>query len=374
MKSTPLLFGYVVVLVPPALLCISTNSGHPWLTCICFVLASPVTRFLVGVYRPRPLVVSEMLASLLHKLPWLYVATLAICLPASAAALADISADRPLDLLGFGVSLWTVLTFGTFPAHELLHRRNKSAAIAGSICAGACGYPILGLEHVAHHLNPGRTAVPEWAKVNESVWSFCFRRIQDALRTAASSDSAMRRSQQWLPALRPLTAGVATWAATSLMFFSLAGVRGLWVYGAACVDVVLAIQIMTYVQHWGLGDDSFPDAHSRELAWEDDCLMQAWLTMNDSFHMAHHREPETPYYFLQPAPTAPRQPGCYVVMLHACLVPSIWRRLMRPVLEAFVSGSPLVCEPGRRALCITPTRRLDTPSRESVDISGENTS
>lgn len=148
-----------------------------------------------------------------------------------------------------------------------------------------------------------------------------------------------------------LAAGVAT-------FWVFAGLAGLVMYLVAAASVVLSMQIMTFVQHWGLGDDEFERARERELAWEDDCLMQAWMTLGNSFHMAHHREPEAAYYYLQPSSGAPRQPGCYVAMLVICVMPKLWRRLMLPVLSSFKTDQPIVCDPGRRVLCISPSRLI----------------
>lgn len=361
-----ILLGYFAILLPPAVLVGSIQYGHPWATFACFVLASPITRLVFGVYRPRPLETSERASSILFGLPALHLVVLATCLPIAAFQLGAEKVTGSPGLTGFTFSLWTTMIFGTFPAHEMLHRRSRTSAIAGSTAAGMCGYPILGLEHAAHHARPGDSHHPEWPRADESVWSFAWRRLPDAIASAVHGDSGMRISGAWPPLVRPLTAGVFGTLLSAAAFFALSGTRGLVLYCCAALSVFLSMQIMTYVQHWGLGEDSVADAAGRELAWEDDCLMQAWITLNSSFHMAHHREAEAPYYFIQPSSDAPRQPGCYVVMLVACLCPAVWRRFMVPVLDAFANSRSLVCEPGRRVLCFKPSRSL--PHRSALPI------
>lgn len=362
MFANLVLAGYFVVLLPPVVLVESMQAGYPWATFSLFIVASPITRFIFGTYGSRALRVSERATSILFALPSLYLCVLALCLPIAAVQLGNAKVAGGFGIAGFALSLWTVMMFGTFPAHEMLHRRSKAAALAGSVVAGICGYPILGLEHTGHHARPGDSHHPEWARVSESVWHFAGRRMIASVIGAVNGDHAMRASGVWPAFARPLPVGVLATGITASMFFIASGFQGLIVYTCAAVSVFFSMQVMTYVQHWGLGEDSMHDASTRELAWEDDCLMQAWITMNNSFHMAHHRAAEVPYFFVQPSPNAPRQPGCYVVMLHACLVPAVWRRLMLPVLDAFANGRSSVCDPGRRVLCITPSRRLPNSS------------
>lgn len=160
----------------------------------------------------------------------------------------------------------------------------------------------------------------------------------------------MRATGEW-GAFTPMACGIAGGIFAAATAFLLAGLAGLLTYLCAVIGVALAMQIMTFVQHWGLGSTGKAD----DLAWEDDCSMQAWLTLNNSFHAAHHRQQNVPFFYLRLAEGAPRQPGCYVVMLSASIVPPVWRRLMLPVLEAYSQDKTVVCRPGRRAICIRPS-------------------
>lgn len=366
------LWGYGLVLAPPALLAWSVHSGHPWWTFLLFVAASPITRALFGVHSQRESVISERAAAVLNWLPAVYAASLTVALWSTAIALRTVVFSMP-ELIGLGLSLWTVLVFGLFPSHELLHRPSRASIRLGSAVAGMCGYPVWGLEHATHHARPGACDEAEWPRPDESVWQFVHRRTPVAIKNAIAKDESLRRVTKWTRGTSPLVVGVASLLLVSVVFTALAGMTGLIVYGVSAASVALSAQIMTYVQHWGLGDGSIPDARLKELAWEDDCLMQAWLTLNNSFHLAHHRDPQVPYYFLRPSEDSPRQPGCYVAMLGVCVVPPLWNRLMLPVLASYKRDERYVCAPGRRAICITPSRLLRAAPVENETISHHQT-
>ena len=177
------LAGYAIVLVPPLMLVAGMETGHAYMAFVFFVLCSPITRFIFGVYKPREVVVTKMWGFVLNSLPmaWLVVTLLSF---ADAARLVNAGAVAGWDLLGFGLSLWTVMVFGTFPAHEMLHKRSRTLIRLGAFMSGVAGYPISGTEHVVHHARRGNTALVEWARRDQSVWSFVGKRIPMAIRNA----------------------------------------------------------------------------------------------------------------------------------------------------------------------------------------------
>jgi hypothetical protein len=355
MRNRLVPLGFLIVLLPPIVLVFGAKAGLPWLAFLIFVASSPITRALFGTYPSSPMVVSERLCNILYALPFNYLLVFLALLPLGAASLVSGALPSASDRIWFAASLWTVLTFGTFPAHEMIHRSSKTWIRLGSFLAGLCGYPILSIEHTVHHRSPGNVADAEWPRITESVWQFAPRRLVTAVRNAICNDNSLRHSGQW-GSLTPLVFGSAGLLTAITAFGLIAGLIGILIYTCAALMVVFAMQVMTYVQHWGLGADSVDFANERELAWEDDCLMQAWLTMGNSFHHSHHVSSAEFYVFVRPSPIAPRQPGCYVVGLVSSMVPSLWRRMMIPVLANWKSDPNMVCQPGRRLICVVPSK------------------
>ena len=159
------------------------------------------------------------------------------------------------------------LLFGTCVAHELIHRRDKRQAMLGHVLAGICGYPALGMEHLAHHARPGDTRLAEYPLKDESVWQFAGRRmwrIGSELFGPAAPIWSLRAQMPNLvrTAYRRCLSTALTWAS----FAAIGGWPGACLYLAMMIGVAFGVQLITYIQHWGLGDDSIPDRIATAVA------------------------------------------------------------------------------------------------------------
>lgn len=330
--------GYLAIFIAPGLLLLGVWIDQPSLAFGTVMLVFPLLRGVFGGTRPRGFRWNETIATSLDRLPVVHAL---VFVAAVAAVLEHVHAgaiDRGSKAVGLGLSLWVAMLLATCVAHELIHRRSRFDALVGHCLAGIAGYPFLGREHLIHHGRAGETRSPQWPRVNETVWKFTSRRVPFVLRDAAHAVGA---SRLWFSAT----------LATGLAFGIAGGANGLAAYMVAAAGVGLFMQILTYVQHWGLGDDHVDGADRVHYAWEDDCRFQAWVTLNISLHQAHHRASRLPYYRLVLADDSPRLPSGYVVMMLICLVPNWWRKLMRPALEHWKARPANPRSPGRSLTC-----------------------
>lgn len=343
--------GYLVVLLPPVLLFAGVAYGFPSLAFIALIVVAPFLRALLGDVSKPPPEWSEAAATALHTLPNVTAAVYGLSLIGVLWQMHASQAGLPF-YIGLGLSLWAVFIFGSCVAHELVHRRDRGSKWLGQVLSGLIGYPLLEHEHRAHHAGGGSSAAPEWPRVDESVWSFAARRGRHALRSAweGNVEFAQRRGRRYFGGLH---VAIPATMATAGGFIWAAGMAGAITYVVVAVAVAWSMHAVTYVQHWGLGDDSVGDAAVRDLGWEDHCRLQAWLTLGISFHQAHHHGNGVPFYRLAPEEGAPRQPGGYVVLLVASLVPPLWRGLMLPALERWKADPSQQRAAGRRLICIS---------------------
>lgn len=342
--------GYLIVLLPPILLFLGVAYDFPLLAFVALIVVVPFLRAIFGDVTKAPPVWSEAAATALHTLPnvtaMVYVASLIGVLwrmHASQAGLAFYA--------GLGLSLWAVFIFGSCVAHELVHRRDRASKRLGQVLSGLIGYPLLEHEHRAHHAGGGSSAAPEWPRIDESVWAFTARRWGHSARSAweGNVEFAQRTGRRYFGGLH---VAVPATVATACGFVWAGGASGAVTYALVAIVVAWSMHAVTYVQHWGLGDDSVGNAAVRDLGWEDHCRLQAWLTLGISFHQAHHHSNGVPFYRLAPEEGAPRQPGGYVVLLVASLLPPLWRALMLPVLERWKAAPTQQRAAGRRLICI----------------------
>ena len=139
----------------------------------------------------------------------------------------------------------------------------------------------------------------------------------------------------------------------ALVAFEFAGGwRCVVLYATSCLLVAFSIQLVTYIQHWGLGDDSCVDAKARGYGWESDCRFQAWVTMGLSLHYTHHQQGALPYYRISLASDSPRLPMGYVLLMFVAFVPPLWRRLMLPALSYWKSQPSSPVPGGRKLSCV----------------------
>jgi fatty acid desaturase len=341
--------GYLSIFVLPVLLVLGAYIGEPALAMGTALIAYPAARAVFGSYR-RPPVWREGLASLLHALPLLYALALLGAVALLLLTLKIETSATALDRLGLGGSLALTLLFATCPAHELLHRREVRHARVGAWLAGLAGYPCLCIEHRHHHsFAPSLSATesPQW---DESVWTFSARRIAAVAREVNQLCGLSAGPSRTALVARHAREAFLVTAISWALFTACAGWVGFLLYAFAVLIVTLGMQVMTYIQHWGLAADSITDARP-QMAWEDDCQFQAWVTLHISFHQSHHRQPTLPFYRLGMAADAPRLPAGYIVLIVVCLIPSIWRLLMRPAMDYWVRQPLKPLSSGHRLSC-----------------------
>jgi alkane 1-monooxygenase len=349
-------WGYVVVLLPPLLLAASATLGEPWLVFGTGLLLFPLARTLFGAYRPGERVrTAHWQAAVLDALPRTYAGALIGALGVVLWRWAD-SSIPITAMLPWTLSLWMTLVFGACVAHALLHSRSPSDGHLGHVLAGVAGYPVLAYEHLRHHRLAGRTAAAEAPALSESLWSFASRRL-----VRIGSEALGRRGIAWWgdhrsPTVAGLRVGLASTAASLALFALVGGVPGAIIYLAAACLVAFGMQLVTYLQHWGLGEDQIADAPLRGLAWEDDCRFQGWMTLNLSLHQAHHDDAVRPYYALGLALHSPRLPAGYVLLMFAAVIPPLWRKVMLPALEYWRAAGTSPPSAGRRMTCVAVYR------------------
>lgn len=350
--------GYLTALSAPALLALGVWLDKPAFAGGIVLLLFPLARLLFGAFPESIDAESRPQANrLLDHLPNAYVAVL---VAAMGTMLWKWRGD-PLTVasgLQWILSLWVVLMLGTCVAHELLHRKDRTERLLGHVLAGLAGYPVLGYEHVRHHRLRGSTSAAEWPRLVDSVWTFGGQRLR-----RIASETVGPQGMAWFgDSASPTVRGLRIGLTASTLAWAACGAAGGWagaaVYALTALLVAAGVQLVTYMQHWGLGDDHLPDAKSRELAWEDDCRFEAWLTMSMSVHHTHHRDAGRPYYALAPTLGSPRMPAGYVLLMFAALVPAIWRRTMTPALEYWLAHPERAPSAGRRVVCVAAYQRL----------------
>lgn len=349
--------GYLSIFIAPALLVVALSFDEPLLVVGTVLLLFPLARLLFGSFDDKSPDWSERCSRFLNVLPYCYAATITLIV----ISFLVVQARRDLgwgDMVAWAVALWLTFVFGTCVAHALLHNADRRVRALGHALSGVLGYPILGYEHNRHHRLAGNTNAAEWPRAGESLWGFAARRAPKVIGESLGLHGLALRGDHRSPVVHGLRIGISATAATWLLFVITLGWTGAFMYGAVVILVGFSIQLVTYMQHWGLGDDEIPDARRKQWGWEDDCRFQGWITMSLSIHLAHHRDSHRPYYLLRLERNSPRMPAGYVLLMFAAFMPPVWRRVMAPALEYWKSHPTDPPSAGRNITCAAVYRNV----------------
>lgn len=230
---------------------------------------------------------------------------------------------------------------GITAAHELGHRREAGSRVLAWGMLGAMGYAHFILEHnQGHHARVGTPGDPASARADDTVYGFVPRSIAGQWQSACHLEGARLarlglgrwhwRNAMWRAiGLAVLFAAGAAW---------LAGPAGLAMWAAQAAVGVLLLEMVNFVEHWGLARARQADGRwvgvTAAHSWNSAALLSNVLLYHLQRHSHHHINVLKRYESLEDLPAAPRLPTGYPGMVLLALVPALWRRVMGPRLDA----------------------------------------
>ena len=124
----------------------------------------------------------------------------------------------------------------------------------------------------------------------------------------------------------------------------LAGPAGAAMWAAQATIGVLLLEMVNYVEHWGLARARRADGRwvgvTEAHSWNSAALVSNVLLYHLQRHSHHHTNVLKRYEALEDLPTAPRLPTGYPGMVLLTLVPPLWRRVMQPRLAQARQAHP----------------------------------
>jgi alkane 1-monooxygenase len=340
------LLGFSIPLVP--LLGYFTGNYYiGWLLPLAII---PLLDLLAGPYYsvPDARQVGQLEQQLFFRLlPMLYVPLqLAVQLcGAYLVAQTDLPLAAKISLsLGIGHASGAI---GITAAHELGHKKSAFERLLSKILLVSVSYGHFYIEHNrGHHVRVATFDDPATSRRDENVYAFIVRAVVGSYTHAWRLEFA--RLQQFnyarfgwhnqmlwftaLPMLIALTLGLALgpWGA---IFFVLQS-----------VTAFVLLEVVDYIEHYGLTRKQNPNGKFEPVGAQHAWDSSAWVTNGALFnlqrHADHHLNPSRRYQALASSPHSPQLPTGYAGMVLLALVPPLWRAVMHPRLDAYLSGPP----------------------------------
>ncbi|WP_198141070.1 fatty acid desaturase [Polaromonas sp. JS666] len=330
--------GYMLVLLPQLLLVVGTSLGFPWLSVALFFGVLPIMRKFVGNdLSPSNGNPSSLLRIYLQAIPRLYFVAWALTLPWVIWVVATRPMSTP-ECVGFTLALWIVCSLNAAIAHELIHVRSRFDRVLGQFLYASIGYFHFPEEHMSHHARTGHYYDGDAAMPGTSVYVYAAMRFLRTFRLAWAYEAKHLKgmSKGWL-ASRMLYRAIIPVAIASA-FYGYAGQLGLAIYLFQIIGAAFTVQVITYLQHWGLSERETPALADYGFSWEDGCWMQACVTLNHTFHGQHHLSRARPYYELGLTKDGLHLPASYPVMFVVALFPSLFSTVMKSRLVNWIEN------------------------------------
>ena len=248
------------------------------------------------------------------------------------------------EILGLLLSASVMTAGGAInAAHELMHRKSSLDRALAEILMMTASYTHFCIEHVhGHHRHVATPLDPATARMGESLYAFLPRTLAGGLKSAIRIETGRnaRRHIGWFTwrnrLSRYLVLGVASWAAVGLAF----GWRGLAFYLAQCLGGALFLEVINYVEHYGLMREEIAPGKYEKVqprhSWNANDRVSNWWLFNLQRHADHHANASRPYYNLRAIEEGPQLPFSYPTMILLALVPPVWHALMDPAVRTHV--------------------------------------
>jgi alkane 1-monooxygenase len=248
-----------------------------------------------------------------------------------------------VETIGFYLSMGTSSgVLGINVAHELAHRVNsKLEPFLSRLMLWTVLYMHWGLEHVVgHHRMVATPEDPATARRGESFYDFLPRTILGGLNSAwAFEVQRLKRSGKpaWSSKNRVV---IALLAQSSLLLFVALffGGQALIYWVVQAFVAVSLLEIVNYLEHYGLkrkkiGEDRYEPVKPWH-SWNSSNWLTNRFLFNLQRHSDHHYKPGRRYQILRHYDDSPQLPTGYAGMILLAAIPSLWRYVMDPKVDA----------------------------------------
>ena len=241
------------------------------------------------------------------------------------------------DTIGLFFSLGLVTGgLGINLAHELGHKKGKISQGAAQILLVHVFYGQFFIEHnKGHHKNVSTPYDPASSRFNESFYSFFPRTLIGTFKSAYNLGFYDFKNKVFWKNHTSLLTLSSLIIAFFFAFFG--GEKGLLLFLAQSFFAILLLEIINYVEHYGLERKKNPSGRYEKVmpfhSWNSDYIFSNGLLLNLQRHSDHHAYADRPYQNLRTHEGVPQLPWGYPTMMILALFPGLWRKIVHPLLK-----------------------------------------
>lgn len=331
---------YLIILVPLSVIAGYALGGpYTFLTPVMVFGAVPLLDLVIGLStgNPSPEIETAWKDRLSFRIIPILCAPLQVAMVLWGAYAVSLPNLSSLEWRGFTVSMGISSgVMGINVSHELQHRVNlKLEPLLARIMLWTVLYMHWAIEHVTgHHKNVATPEDPATARLGESFYAFWPRTVGGGFCDAWKIE-AVRLRKKNKPAVSMQNRLIRYLVFESILAAAMLSVFGLSGLGYFLIQSLIAVtllEIVNYVEHYGLVRQQLPDGRYEPVTFLHSWNNSNWLTNRFLFnlqrHSDHHYRPERRYQMLRHFAESPQLPTGYAGMLLIAAIPPLWRRMM----------------------------------------------
>ncbi|TKC87788.1 alkane 1-monooxygenase [Trinickia terrae] len=229
--------------------------------------------------------------------------------------------------------------YGQNPAHELIHHRTRFERVVGIALFSTSFYTGAKLAHLhSHHVLVATPQDPTSAGYGKTLYQFLPGAIAVNLFGWWGGDEGKNVRQSRKIVVENIGGYLASACLALLIFYGF-GIKSLVFFVLQSFLSILVLEMMNFIGHYGLERKSSV-AGEREVisechAWDCDMWFSNLVLINVQKHSDHHLHPNKEYSELNCTKNSPRLPLSYPLLFLLTLVPSLWRHVIHPHLDAY---------------------------------------
>ena len=309
----------------------------------------PILDFIVGRYIRNPTEGAEkkLEADNRYKMVTIFCVPIQLAMIFWGAYVVSYGNLSALELVGFILSVGISSDIlGLSAAHELAHRINgKFEPICSKILYCTVLYIHFGMEHVVgHHKRVATPEDPATALLGESFYTFLPRSVFGGFNSVweFEADRMKKQNKPVWSRHNPMAVALLVQTAFTVFIAVVFGGMGIFYLFAQSFIAIALVENANYVVHYGLLRKEIAPGKYEPVrpwhSWNSSNWLSNHFLFNIQRHSDHHYRPGRRYQLLRHYDEVPQLPNGYAGMVVLALMPSLWRKVMDPRIQAFTQS------------------------------------
>jgi len=238
---------------------------------------------------------------------------------------------------------------GATPAHELCHHGNQFDRFMGQALMTPISMADFYVYHnFHHHIHVATPLDPATSAYGENFWKFALVSTvkKSIVAWKVEAERLERKGSGWFSISNKMIRITIAQFAWYTLLVTLFGWIALALAALLYVFPRLLLAAADFAEHYGLMRKKLEDGSYEKIraehAWDDSMIISSFFMCQIDRHSDHHANVGRPYQILRVMEKAPRLPLGYLNILFVTMIPSLWRKMMHPIIEEFYDTADIV--------------------------------